>query len=366
MAHHRILHADIGRTFGMDKPSVTSSEVQPAGEEHPPLPADLYCPECGYNLRGLTSRRCPECGLVLDFIESDTPIIPWERRRELGRFRAYWQTVLMVMFRNKLFCRAAYRSVSYRDAQKFRWVCILHVLIPLLLMLPILKAFDAEVLADAVKEFGAWFIGVIYICFLLTLLALTGLPSYFFHPKSLSVQQQDRAVALSYYACAALAWAPLVLTMQVAACASGPQASRLDLGAGLLVFLFVVGAVTVLIAVVLFLRGVIKRSTTVALAAPAIALILCLTLVTWTAAELDLVLALLAVLLPAALAMVCWLDLVRVARRTLRQPWAVFRIAVLVPPLWLVVGGLTLVGLPAAVYFVALVFYSLRGSGSSG
>ena len=23
---------------------------------------DLYCPDCGYNLRGITSDRCPECG----------------------------------------------------------------------------------------------------------------------------------------------------------------------------------------------------------------------------------------------------------------------------------------------------------------
>ncbi|HUU97564.1 MAG TPA: hypothetical protein VM487_17650 [Phycisphaerae bacterium] len=354
-------------TFGTDATSEGSSEVQPAGEAHPPLPADLYCPDCGYNLRGLTSRRCPECGLVLDFIESDTPIIPWERRRELGRFRAYWQTVLMVMFRNKLFCRAAYRSVSYRDAQKFRWVCILHVLIPLLLMLPILKVFDAEVLADAVENFGVWFIVVVYICALLALLALTGLPSYVFHPKSLSVEQQDRAVALSYYGFAAVSWSPLILITVVAACSTEPRAGRLDWGDALLGLLSTLGAVTVLVAVVLFLCGVLKRTATVALAAPAVALLLCLTLVaSRVRPELDLLFALLTVLLPAALVLASWFDLVRVARRTLRQPWAVFRVAVLVPPLWLVVGGLTLVGLPAVAYFVALVFYSLRGSGSSG
>jgi len=67
-----------------------------------PYADDLYCPECGYSLRGLTSDRCPECGLRLDFIESAVSLIPWERRRELGRIRAYWQTVLMVLTRTKI------------------------------------------------------------------------------------------------------------------------------------------------------------------------------------------------------------------------------------------------------------------------
>ena len=354
-------------TFGADNASEASSEVQPAGEAHPPLPADLYCPECGYNLRGLTSRRCPECGLALDFLESETPIIPWERRREIGRLRAYWQTVLMVMFRNKLFCRAAFRPVSYRDSQRFRWVCILHVLIPLLLMLPILKVFDAEVLADAVENFGVWFIVVVHTCALLALLALTGLPSYFFHPKSLSVEQQNRAVALSYYGCAALTWAPLLVISLIAALATAETRTELNLLSGLLVLFIVALVVTGLVAVILFVRRGLKRPAVVALATPPIVLGLCLALAASGAwRELDLLFGLLTLLLLPALLLLCWFDLVRVARRTLRQPWAVFRVAVLVPPLWLVVGGLTLVGLPAVVYFVALVVYSLRGSGLSG
>ena len=28
--------------------------------------ADLFCPNCGYNLRGIDSERCPECGVVID------------------------------------------------------------------------------------------------------------------------------------------------------------------------------------------------------------------------------------------------------------------------------------------------------------
>ncbi len=27
---------------------------------------DLYCPQCGYNLRGIPEDRCPECGFGYD------------------------------------------------------------------------------------------------------------------------------------------------------------------------------------------------------------------------------------------------------------------------------------------------------------
>jgi hypothetical protein len=37
----------------------------PLGEPIPPS-MDLSCPQCGYNLTGLTGRRCPECGTKFD------------------------------------------------------------------------------------------------------------------------------------------------------------------------------------------------------------------------------------------------------------------------------------------------------------
>ena len=37
--------------------------TEPSGE---PISDDLRCPHCSYNLRGLTSRRCPECGTGFD------------------------------------------------------------------------------------------------------------------------------------------------------------------------------------------------------------------------------------------------------------------------------------------------------------
>lgn len=193
-------------TFGTDATSEGSSEVQPAGEEHPPLPADLYCPDCGYNLRGLTSRRCPECGLALDFLESETPIIPWERRRELGRFRAYWQTVLMVMFRNKLFCRAFYQPISDGDARSFRRLSILQAWLSTLLAFVAFWSFESDAAAGLVRFLGAWFVAYIYACFFLFLCAVTAWPGAVFASLVQTNEQRSRAVALGRYACAGLVW----------------------------------------------------------------------------------------------------------------------------------------------------------------
>ena len=136
---------------------------------------DLFCPECGYSLRGLTSDRCPECGLKLDFIESEVSLIPWERRREIGRVRAYWQTVFQVMCRNKMFCRAGYRSVSYRDAQLFRWVSILHAYATLLLVTGVVHVLHSDLIPGMADESGWWFIGLHWACVLLALLAVVPL-----------------------------------------------------------------------------------------------------------------------------------------------------------------------------------------------
>ncbi len=45
----------------MDSASVVIPELPPGPEG---LDADLPCPECDYNLRGLRTPRCPECGYI--------------------------------------------------------------------------------------------------------------------------------------------------------------------------------------------------------------------------------------------------------------------------------------------------------------
>src|SRR3990172_1179604 len=93
---------------------------------------DLFCQRCGYNLRGLTGNRCPECGGSLEGVRSLVPQIPWMYRKETGWFRAYWRTIRFVMFRQAQFCDEMARPVSFRDSQSFRWVTIAMVYIPVL------------------------------------------------------------------------------------------------------------------------------------------------------------------------------------------------------------------------------------------
>lgn len=180
---------------------------------------DLHCPDCGYSLRGLEEYRCPECGLPFDPIELAKSSIPWSYRKEIGRIRAYWRTVRMVTFSNRRFCREIYKPVSFEDSQRFRWVSVAHAYAVLLLAnaayfaargkgpgptgIPILEEIIAE---------GPWFFAVIHASFLLFLAAATGAPSYFFHAGGELIERKNRAVTLSYYASASLAWAPVMAT----------------------------------------------------------------------------------------------------------------------------------------------------------
>ncbi len=177
-----------------------------ANIELPPLPDGMYCLDCGYDLRGSTSARCPECGFALELLRTGESQIPWAHRREMGRFRAYWKTVWLVTRWPKRFCSEIARPVSYRGSQSFRWLTVLHAYPPVFIAAAIWG------LADHLRGLGGgevmwWVLGGLLVWSLLVLAGLPGFASYFFQPRRLSVEQQNRAIALSYYA-----WAPLAIT----------------------------------------------------------------------------------------------------------------------------------------------------------
>ncbi len=175
-----------------------------------PLPVGTACPDCGYDLRGSTSARCSECGFTLDGLRSRETQVPWSHRRELGWFKAYWKTVWLVLRQPKRFCIEMVRPVSYADSQSFRWVTTGLAYLPILLGSLAWWAFDrSRGLGGGEAEW--WFRGFLLIGSPLLLVLLPGLASCFFHPRTLSIEQQNRAVALSYYAWAPLAFTPLVL-----------------------------------------------------------------------------------------------------------------------------------------------------------
>jgi hypothetical protein len=80
-----------------------------------------------------------------------------------------------------------------------------------------LAAWDREETAwvklGAAMDWGM--LPVLWLALYVLLVTLTGVQSYFFHPRSIPVVRQNRAVALSYYGCGAVAWLPVSLASMV-------------------------------------------------------------------------------------------------------------------------------------------------------
>ncbi len=173
----------------------------------PPLPEGINCPDCGYDLRSLTGPRCPECGFDLAIIRTQTPQIPWSRRGEIGRFKAYWQTVWVVCRHPRRFYVELVRPVSYRDSQSFRWVTFLHAFVPLLICMTVVLATEpgARQQESLLIELG------VVVGIGLVLIVLPGVQSYNFETRRLPTELRNRCIALSYYAWAPLATIPIVL-----------------------------------------------------------------------------------------------------------------------------------------------------------
>jgi len=271
----------------------------------PEIRQDLFCQRCGYNLRGLTGNRCPECGGSLDGVRSLVPQIPWMYRKELGWWRAYWRTIRFVMFRQAQFCDEMARPVNFRDSQSFRWLTVLLVSITSALPLGVsylttrVESYNSFVSTAAA---AGWPLLIFYFCWLLFLSAATGVPSYFFHPREVPVQQQNRAIALSYYACGPLAF----LVIPLLTCTSAILTST-------------------------------AKDPTVSM------LFIVLTLT-----------------LPIGAIAPWWLDLIHLARRLVPQkPSRAVAVAVFVPLLWLLLAFAILVGIPFVLFCVFLICASL-------
>ena len=226
---------------------MTSSAVeQPADLPAPTPPAaareeELFCPACGYNLHALQGiDRCPECGLAIDRQGFARSQIPWVHRRHLGRVRAYWRTLWLATLRPARIAAEASRRVSYVDAQRFRWVTAFVAAAPVIaglvaavlwygnaalftLINPVAipgwamggqpsAMFDLLIPWDS----GATLPPVLPLAVLVAMVFVTGVASYWFHPKWLPVVRQNRAVALSYYGCAPLALSSVPVLMAIA------------------------------------------------------------------------------------------------------------------------------------------------------
>ena len=202
---------------------------------------DLFCPNCGYNLRGLDRDRCPECGKPFDRSLLSSSRIPWVHRRALGGITAYWRTVAFVLRHPLMLAGEMGIPVSFEHARRFRRATLLLVLVPLVAAS---AGFFIEALLDPsmplatkadryaptkpypftkppqptwrdgriigwVLEIGtlpvAWMGVWLFLC------SATGAVGLFFRPKRMAIRQQNRAVAISCYSCAPLAFTPVLV-----------------------------------------------------------------------------------------------------------------------------------------------------------
>jgi hypothetical protein len=167
--------------------------------------AALHCPECGYSLFGIQSAVCPECGVAIDRTNLGVSRIPWTHRQKIGRASAFLRTSWLAMRHPKRLAQEINRPVSFEDARKFRRVCMLMVLIPLAVAAPIVfSQIDGmrvwERIAGAASVcVGGW----LYVA------VIMGWPSMFFHPRAIPILRQNRAIAISYYSAAPLAWSAI-------------------------------------------------------------------------------------------------------------------------------------------------------------
>jgi hypothetical protein len=204
----------------------------PSAAGFAPLPVGAICPDCGYDLRGSTSARCPECGFALaPFRLSSAPLLPWTMRRQIGWIRAYWRTVWLMFRYPQRVCMETARPVSYADAQWFRWITTVIVLATCVVATPLV----AEIARQRGAEIGPWTLACVYATLLSLVIFTPGMVSYAFQRRGMSIERQNRAIALSYYLMGPLTLTPLALALLLLArFLSETDAQGLQVASGLL------------------------------------------------------------------------------------------------------------------------------------
>ncbi len=177
--------------------------------------SDLICGACGQNLRGVASDRCPECGRRFDRAVTYEQLIPWEQRKHIGRFRAYWRTARQATFMPWKLAACAHLPVSRRSAILFRAITVA------LGFLGWLAVAIMWIVGNYREIFGVprgliTNVPLIAVCaagMLLAMIICTGTIEYFVRSASIDSIARNRAGAICQYASAPLAVGPVLILL---------------------------------------------------------------------------------------------------------------------------------------------------------
>lgn len=191
-------------------------------------PVHQYCGFCGYDLHGITSPLCPECGQP-----ASRSIIPWANREYVGLFSGFIKTVWIATVRPARLAEMSTGDRAYASAERFRWLVAALLAGPpmLVLLWEIHAAGNARFLgvvggtnsgnavlaleAQLLWSAGATLTPVVPIGIVIAALIGTAGVGYWFGGRNQSVQQRNRAIALGRYATAPLAWTLLIALVGV-------------------------------------------------------------------------------------------------------------------------------------------------------
>lgn len=131
----------------------------------------LRCLSCEYNLTGVESDRCPECGEAFDreYLLAvragklePLPVPIWDKRDKIGFVRAYVQTALQIWFRPRRFVETFPLCPDLRSSSRFitaNFIVITgsSLFVALLWALPLGHRFLPEIVIPGIPiAFGAW------------------------------------------------------------------------------------------------------------------------------------------------------------------------------------------------------------------
>jgi hypothetical protein len=121
----------------------------------------------------------------------------------------------LVATRPKRFCYDIARPVDFEEALRFRRAVVWVVFLLLAVVVGVFAYMWRDEFDFVFAEYSGWLVGGVALIYAvlvwLFLYTWTGVHTYWFHPRHLPVEHQNRAVALSYYACAPLMWLPLIV-----------------------------------------------------------------------------------------------------------------------------------------------------------